>query len=119
MKKISILFILLLTVTIASPLFAGSKVLLGTWDCEVYVDMSYPFQLTFEEEDGNLSGKSSRDGGETDLVSIKLEAEKLTFQIDSPEVGLIDFDAKVSAEKLTGTAGNEMFVGDLTCKKTE
>ena len=119
MKKISILFILLMTVTIASPLFAGSKVLLGTWDCEVYVDMSYPFQLTFEEVDGNLSGKSSRDGGETDVISIKLEAEKLTFQIDSPEVGLIDFNAKVSEAKLTGTAGNEMFVGDLTCKKTE
>ena len=117
MKKTSILFILLMTVAIGSPLIAGNKALLGAWDCEVYVDMSYPFELSFEEVDGKLSGKSSRDGGSTDLISVKLEAEKLTFKIDSPEVGVIDFDVKVSEAKLTGTAGNEMFVGDLNCKK--
>ncbi len=117
MNKTTILFILLVSVVAGSPLFAGNNALLGPWDCEVYVDMSYPFLLTFEEVDGNLAGKTSRDGGETDLISIKFEAEKLTFQIDSPEVGMIDFDIKVSEEKLTGTAGNDMFVGDLTCKK--
>jgi hypothetical protein len=117
MKKITILFILLFSIVVSSQAFAGNEAVLGSWDCEVYVDMSYPFELAFKEVDGNLSGKSSRDGGEADLISVKLEAEKLTFQIDSPEVGVIDFDVKVSEAKLTGTAGNDMFVGDLTCKK--
>lgn len=117
MKKTTMLFILLFSIAVSSPLLAGSEAVLGKWDCEVYVDMSYPFELAFEEMDGKLSGKSSRDGERTALMSVELEAERLTFKIDSPEVGVIDFEAKVSEAKLTGTAGNDMFVGDLTCKK--
>ena len=116
MKRAMILLILLSSISMSSPLLAENENLLGVWDCEVYVDMSYPFLLIFEEVSGNLTGKASRDGGSTDLTSIKFQSERLTFQVNSPEVGLIDFDIKVKEEELKGTAGNSMFVGDVTCK---
>lgn len=116
MKRATILLILLSSVYMSSSLFGGNENLLRVWDCEVYVDMSYPFLLTFEEVSGNLIGKASRDGGSTDLTSIKFQSEKLTFQVNSPEVGLIDFDIKVQEKELKGTAGNSMFIGDVSCK---
>lgn len=117
MKMTTIPVIVVLSLTFSAGLFAGTGSWPGTWDCEVYVDVSYPFLLILEEVDGNLSGKVSRNGGEAAITSVKQESEKLTFQVESAEVGVVDFEIKVAEDQLTGSAGNSAFIGDVTCKR--
>jgi hypothetical protein len=117
-KKIAILFCGILLFTTLS-MAAENDGVLGDWDCEAVVDMTYPFTMNLSESDNELAGRMGSEAGELDLASVSYEEEKLKFQIDYPGVGTIDWEGKLVDAKLTGTLGNDMFVGDFTCKRQE
>lgn len=115
MKKITML--LLMLVLSSLTLTAGNEAVVGKWDCEAYVDMSYPFVLSLTEEAGKLAGMLIGDQGDIPLQSVSYEDTKLKFQFDYPEAGgLIDFEADVKEKSIEGTLGNDMFMGDFSCK---
>ncbi len=112
-KVVVVLSIFVITVLTLS---AGNEKVVGEWDCEAYVDMSYPFTLNFTEEGGKLNGTITGDAGITPLESISYTEGKLKFQFDYPPGGgLIDFEANVEEKSIEGTLGNDMFMGDFSC----
>jgi len=114
MKKAVLLIGLLIAVSLV--LHAGNEKVVGEWKCEAYVDMSYPFTLTIQEEAGKLAGAISGDQGTTQLENVSYQEDKLKFQFNYPEAGgLVDFEAKVEDKKIDGTLGNDMFMGDFSC----
>ncbi|UCF36769.1 MAG: hypothetical protein JSU96_18465 [Acidobacteriota bacterium] len=117
MKK-SIVLLLVFTFA-AATLMAGNDEVVGKWDCEAVVDMTYPFELSLTEAEGKLTGSTASDMGSSELTQAAFSEGTLTFQIDSPEVGIIDFEAKLVDAVLDGSVGNSMFEGSLTCKRKE
>ena len=116
MKKI-ILLTVALFLTCSLFALAGSPVV-GTWDCIAYVDQDYPFILKISEQDGELTGTAETQYGEsTEAVNLKLEDGMLSFGIDSPEVGMIDFKAKLEGDTLKGTLEGYDFSGEFTAKR--
>jgi hypothetical protein len=116
MKKIVILVALVL---IPLSLSAGADKVLGKWDCEAVVDMTYPFIMTLEKSGEELTGRMSGDSGSLDLESVSYKEGTLKFQINHPDGGLIDFEGKPGESGIEGTLGNEMFVGDFACEPVE
>jgi len=115
MRYFALLWILFLSVT---ALVAGNEAILEKWECEAIVDMTYPFSLEFAEEGGKLTGTITGDQGTTPLTSIQFADGKLTFEFDYPPAGgIIDFEAKVQGESINGTLGNDMFIGDFSCRR--
>jgi hypothetical protein len=98
------------------PLSAGNEDVLGEWDCEAVVDMTYPFILSFAEKEGKLAGSIIGDNGTTQLESVSYSDGTLKFQFDYPPAGgLIDFESKVKGKSIEGTLSNYMFMGDFSC----
>lgn len=116
--KILMPVVLVFCCTTAFMLADNSEVL-GDWSCEAVVDMTYPFKLSLSDQDGNLTGYTASDQGSLELESASYVEGVLKFQIDSPEVGVIDFEAKHAESALEGTVGNDMFQGSLSCKRSE
>ncbi len=102
-----------------SWLWAGNEDVIGEWDCEVYVDMTYPFTLTMQEEDGALTGTTSNDQGSLPIVEPTYDQGKLTFKLNTPDYGMIDFAANVVDGKISGTLEGYSFQGQLSCDRPE
>lgn len=115
-KVLPVICVLVLT---CGVLAAANADVVGKWDCEAVVDMTYPFELGLSEAEGKLTGYTASDMGSLDLSQASYEEGTLKFQIDSPEVGVIDFEAKIVESSLKGSLSNSMFEGSLTCKRKE
>lgn len=96
---------------------AGNDEVVGSWDCEAYVDTSYPFTLTLQEEDGKLTGSVAGGQGSMPIEEPNYEEGTLTFKLDYPETGMIDFSARVADGKISGSLGNYSFQGQLSCTR--
>ena len=115
MKKLGLLTIVLF---VCSSLTFAASPAVGTWDCIASVDMDYPFVLKVVEKDGEITGTAESQMGEsTAAENLKLEDGILSFGIDSPEVGMIDFKAKLEGDTLTGTLEGYDFGGEFTAKR--
>lgn len=117
MSERTIGMILLLALLSLGVCLAGNEEVLGTWDCEAYVDTTYPFKLILQEENGRLTGSVSGGEGSLPIEETKYEAGVLTFKLDYADVGMIDFSAKVSDGKISGTLENYSFQGQLSCTR--
>jgi hypothetical protein len=114
MKKSLLMTIILLTCFAFG--FAASPAV-GTWDCVASVDQDYPFTLVITEVDGQLQGTAeaaSGDGGPVE--NIKLENGVLSFTVESPSVGSIDFEATLDGDSMKGTLESYDFGGEFTGK---
>jgi hypothetical protein len=95
---------------------AGTADVVGSWDCEMYVEanaQTYPFKLEISDVNGSLEGSASSDMGMVVLESLKYEDSQLTFEIYLAEAGTIKFDLKISGKELAGTGGNYDFTGQV------
>lgn len=116
MKK-TVLLTVILFLTCSLFALAGSPAV-GTWDCVAYVDQDYPFILNISEQDGEITGTAETQYGEsTAAENLKLENGVLSFSINSPEVGMIDFEAKLEGDTLKGTLEGYDFSGEFTAKR--
>lgn len=110
-------------IVLSLPVLADNAPVIGTWDCEIYVDMvgqTYPFKITLSEADGVLSGKASSDAqGETEMKNVKFENNVLTYAIDTLEAGTIEFKLEIGDSELKGTGGNWDFEGSVKGKKVQ
>jgi len=94
---------------------ADTKSFVGNWSCELIVDQTYSFQLKLQSTENGLGGTAENYDGAVALENVKAENDQLTFQINHPEVGVVDFKLALKEGKLKGTAGNYSFEGNLTC----
>ena len=70
------------------------------------------------EKDGEVSGTAYSPAGEnTPALKLALEEGVLSFSIDSPEVGMIDFKAKLEGDTLKGTLEGYDFGGEFTATR--
>ena len=84
MKKVVLMLSIISISTLV--LYAGDVKVVGDWDCEAYVDMSYPFARNITEKEGKLSGMIVGDEGNLDLQAVSYKEGKLKFQFEYPPV---------------------------------
>ena len=97
----------------------GKKVV-GTWAYSVpYAPDGYQNgDLVIEEKEGKLSGYTAMDGYKTTAEKMKLQGDKLTFElyVEGTKVSFdLTFDKKTFAGKVTYSEG----ILDITGKKKE
>ena len=96
----------------ASTKKATQHPLAGMWDYTVETpDGAYQGVVTIAEEDGNLVGSISNDAlpGKMDLSGLMFENNKVSFNFDSGEYGVLRFSANVMENKLNGNIAIDGF----------
>jgi len=112
MKKIALLTILFLA---CGLLTMAASPAVGSWDCVVHADMDYSFTLIIAEADGVLTAKGeARDFEVGPVEKINLEDNVLTFTIDNPMAGIVDFKATLDGDTMKGTFDTYDFGGEFT-----
>lgn len=100
-----------------STLLAGSVT--GEWDFRAKSSDGQTFYLTLSlrEADGRLTGTLGNDEGELPLEKIRLNADKLIFEVTTPEGVTYTADLAIDGKKMSGTyKGDDGSSGTINAK---
>lgn len=66
-------------------------------------DQANPAHVVFKTVDGKLTGTGGPDGNQQmPFTNVKLEGDRLTFELANPNGMVMKFDLKVDADKISG-----------------